>query len=66
MKCQMGFLAKLACDVPYVEMDQKGYMLQKILEVQSRTRPPVTTDSETSENCLVLLFTKGGAVPLLT
>ena len=36
------------------------------LEVQSRTVPPVTPGCETSENCLVILFTKGGALSLLT
>ena len=34
--------------------------------VQSSTSPPVTMDCDTSENCLVTLFTKGGAVSLLT
>ena len=32
---------------------------------QSSTSPPVTKDCDTSENCLVILFTKGSAVPLL-
>ena len=33
--------------------------------VQSNTSPSVMTDCDTSENCPVTLFTKGGAVPLL-